>query len=72
MSPENRAALMVIVKEALANHPLQRVERVIYECHNGRLDGRIVTRNNLHLFRQYRNTVSGEPSVMTKEALEAV
>jgi hypothetical protein len=72
MTPENKTKLFAIVRTAIAEGSVARVQRAIYDCHNGRLDGWIVTQDNLHLFRQYRNNVSGDPARLTNEALEAV
>ena len=39
----------------------QIVESMIRHAHNGRIEGFMVTTDNLYLFRQYRNAVSCEP-----------
>jgi len=40
----------------------------IRDANNGRPDGRLVTNENLHLFRQYRNTVSPAPGHLVQAA----
>lgn len=37
----------------------------------GRPDGRLVTMENMHLFRVYRNSVSGDPQRLLLEASDA-
>lgn len=44
-------------------------EQLIRQAHEGRPDGVLVTKENLHLFRIYRNTVSSKPMQMVDEAL---
>lgn len=47
----------------------KHVESSILAAHLGRPDGLMVTTENMHLFRQYRNSVSGEPAHMVDAAL---
>ncbi len=64
------AALFPIVREALADYSEREVTQAIRRAHMaGAADGDIVTRENLHLFRQYRNAVSGDPAALIREAL---
>jgi hypothetical protein len=60
--------LSAIVAEAVERSGRKIVAEDIYAGHCGRLS-RLVTQENLHLFRQYRNTVSGDPDRLIDEAL---
>lgn len=42
----------------------------IYAAHNGRPDGYLVTNDNQHLFRLYRNNVSPNPDHLIDAALK--
>lgn len=44
-------------------------EQLIQQAHNGKPDGVLVTDDNLHLFRVYRNTVSPIPYQMVDDAM---
>lgn len=49
------------------------VARAIQDCHFGKLDGRLITQSNLHLFRRFRNDVelgSPNPVVLIDKARE--
>ena len=45
------------------------VEMDIFDAHNGKPDGYMVTNDNMYLFRQYRNSVSPSPRHMVDAAL---
>lgn len=64
MDEELRATVLA----ALDKYGEPLVIRRIEDCHNGRLDGYVVTNENLHLFRVYRNSVSGSGKRMVDEA----
>lgn len=70
MNRTDRTALMITVDDAVRQYGRGWVEDRITDAHLGRPDGRLVTDENLHLFRQYRNTVSADPRVLTDEALD--
>lgn len=71
MNDGTRQELMQYLREVLARPKVTKeyVADMIWDAHNGRPDGYIVTNDNLHLFRQYRNSVSSDPTVMIEEAL---
>lgn len=71
MKQENRQELMRIVNAALDDYSEQAIASIIVDAHNGRPDGLIVTDFNLHLFRQYRNSVSPSPAALIREALDS-
>lgn len=57
MQGEDRAELYGIVREAIDKYGHAQVSRCISEANNwGRVDGFVVTTDNMHLFRQFRNT----------------
>lgn len=66
----NHDELFALIRTLLETRPRRRLELAIAECHNGRLRDPITT-ENLHLFRRYRNTVSGDAARMIDEALAA-
>lgn len=72
MRTEDRHELMRIVREALDTYPRKHVERVILEAHEGRPREFVDPHVNMHLFRQYRNTVSGAPARLVDDALKEV
>ena len=45
------------------------VRQCIQDAHMGRPDGRLVTTDNMWMFRHYRNSVSPSPEQLVKEAL---
>jgi len=53
--------------EPFASLQRTRLVLIIEECHNGRLRHPI-TQDNLHLFRRYRNSVSGDARRMLADA----
>jgi hypothetical protein len=60
----------------LVNHAVDTLQRqyvwdCILACHNGRLEGPF-NQENLHLVRQFRNRVSGEPDVLIEAAARRV
>lgn len=64
MNEELRATVLAAIDKYGENLVINRIEA----CHNGRLDGYVVTNENLHLFRVYRNSVSGSGRRMVDEA----
>lgn len=48
----------------------RHVEQAIFDAHNGRPDGFLVTSDNMWLFRQYRNSVSPDPKRLVHEAMD--
>jgi hypothetical protein len=71
MKDTSRQELLSIVRAALDEYSENTVAWSIADANNGRPDGYIVTDANLHLFRQYRNSVSPNPSALIKEALDS-
>jgi hypothetical protein len=73
MAAEDKRELYRIVRDRLNGSGLsskrKHVESDILSAHMGRLDGRWIKPDNLHLFRQYRNYVSCEPAHMVDAAL---
>lgn len=73
MTDESKRELYRIIRDRLNNGRIsgkrKHVESDILSAHMGRPDGWWVTTKNLHLFRQYRNSVSGEPAHMVDAAL---
>ena len=71
MKQQNRQELLDIVNAALADYDERTIAWIIQDAHGGRPDGLIVTDTNLHLFRQYRNSVSPSPTALIREAIES-
>jgi hypothetical protein len=69
MRDEDKADLFRLVLERLDNGRRGAVSQSIYDAHNGRPDGLLVTTDNMWLFRQYRNSVSPSPGHMIDAAL---
>lgn len=72
MRDEDRAELISLVREWLDDSEEWCVRDAIAAAHVGRPDGLIVTMDNQHLFRQYRNYVSGEAQDLIDEAMKGV
>ena len=70
MTPESRTELLIIVNAAITDNEVSVVANSIMDANLGRPDGWIVTDDNLHLFRQYRNSVSANPNDLIREATE--
>ena len=64
MTTADKHKLFRIVIQSLnaqrSRYGRQIVESMIRHAHNGRIEGFMVTADNLHLFRQYRYDVSPE------------
>lgn len=60
--------LFALVRELLKTDALPYLSHCIVECHNGKLRGPI-NQSNLHLFRRYRNEISGNPATMIKQSI---
>jgi hypothetical protein len=70
MTYSDRQWLFRIVRRELEEGcTRKRLEEEIFAAHNGKPDGFLVTNDNLWLFRQYRNSVSGNPARLVDEAL---
>lgn len=73
MTDESKRELYRIILDRLNNGRIsgkrKHVESDILTAHMGRPDGWWVTDKNMHLFRQYRNSVSSEPAHMVDAAL---
>lgn len=73
MRDEDKSKLFRIVLARLDNGRLSgtrgAVSQSIYDAHNGRPDGLLVTTENMWLFRQYRNQVSPSPSHLIDSAI---
>lgn len=59
--------LFEIVREALQTRDAKSVARIIQAAHMG-TPRDFINNENLHLFRQYRNWVTGNPQTLIKEA----
>lgn len=68
MDKEDQVELFDIVRDAVDTYGRELTIRAISDSHMGRLDGRVVTPDNLHLFRRYRNTVTPSGVALMKEA----
>jgi hypothetical protein len=60
--------LFALVRELLETNDTTYLRKCIAECHNGNLRGPI-DQSNLHLFRRYRNEVSGNPQRMIEQSI---
>lgn len=71
MTDDNRQELLGIVRAALDKYGQKEVLDCIGQTNiNGGTDGFVVTADNIHLYRQYRNTYG--PGVdLVREAMEA-
>ena len=71
MLEADKQELYRLVLDHMEKYGQSLTETRIYAAHDGRPDGELVTNDNLHLFRQFRNTISGAPRVMVHAALES-
>lgn len=81
MKEENRAELLTIIREFIVKYETRpgrapgSAEGVlamkIQDAHFGSPDGWLVTMENMHLFRQYRNSVSPNAWTLVGEAYNA-
>jgi hypothetical protein len=73
MLETDRAELCRIVRAYIdpkrPGHKPKQVWQIIEAAHNGRPDGYLVTSDNMWLFRQYRNSVTGSPQDLIDEAM---
>ena len=69
MNEENKTELFTIVSKAVIEQGLESIARKIQACNAGNLDGYVVTNDNLHLFRQYRNQVSNDAYALVYDAV---
>lgn len=60
-------ALYPIVRAMLETCGENETKILIFDAHNGRLSFPI-TNENLHLFRLYRNNISGNPEQLIRDA----
>jgi hypothetical protein len=75
MTDDDKARLYQVIRDYHNRYhgPYMRtsMEQKIAACHmHGDVDGRLVTNENLPLFRQYRNSVSPNPRHMLDAALK--
>ena len=71
MLEADKQELYRLVLDHMEKHGQSLTEMRIYAAHNGNPDGDFVTQSNLHLFRQFRNTVSMAPRTLVHAALES-
>jgi len=69
MTPQAREQLHTLIREALATYSEEHLTQLIADAHNGHPDGHVITNENLHLLRQYRNTINPSPYALITEAL---
>ena len=69
MNEENKIELFSIVSKGVVEQGLESVVRKIQACNMGNLDGSLVTNENLHLFRQFRNGVSSNAHALVYDAI---
>jgi hypothetical protein len=69
MSNEYEELFAIITGAIDAGMKRELVELRIQKAHRGSPDGNLVTNENLHLFRVYRNHVAGKASVLVDAAL---
>lgn len=69
MNEENKTELFTIVSKAVIEQGLEPIARKIQACNMGNLDGSLVTNENLHLFRQFRNQVSSDAYALVYDAV---
>ena len=72
MNEENKKELFSIAIYFAELYDVATVIRAIGKSNLGNLDGEIVTNENLHLFRQYRNKVSSSPSALVYDAIKSL
>lgn len=68
--PEYRE-LMKLVLGWVDEHGEDFVSNVITRAHLGSPDGWLVTTSNMHLLRQYRNSMSADPEDMIADSIES-
>ena len=71
MLEADKQELYRLVLDHMEKNGQSLTEMRIYAAHNGNPDGDFVTQSNLHLFRQFRNTVSMAPRTLVHAALES-
>jgi hypothetical protein len=69
MNEKTKTELLTIVAKAIIEQGLESVARKIQACNMGNLDGSLVTNENLHLFRQFRNKVSSDAYALVYDAV---
>ena len=69
MKDEDYKALMRLVSGWLNVYGDERVATAIGDAHRARPDGDMVTTDNLHLVRQYRNSRSADPARLISDAI---
>jgi hypothetical protein len=72
MQDLDREQLRQSVRNFVALWGRNAVEMRVALAHNGQPDGRMVNSDNLALFRQYRNSVSGSAKRLVDESLGLV
>ena len=69
MTEEDKKELFEIVLDSVNRRGREVTEKRIWDAHMGSPDGWVVSMENMHLFRRYRNSVSGNPIHMVDAAL---
>ena len=69
MTKENQHELFEIVLASVNQRGREVTEKRIWDAHMGSPDGWVVTMDNMHLFRQYRNDIDPNPVHMVDSAL---
>ena len=69
MTEENKHKLFEIVVASVEKRGREVTEKRIWDAHMGSPDGWVVTMENLHLFRRYRNSIDPNPVHMVDSAL---
>jgi hypothetical protein len=72
MDDADKRELLTLVRGWLMSpgYPTKKVVAdAIFDAHNGRPDGYLVTNDNQWMFRQYRNSVSGNAATLMTEAM---
>ena len=69
MQEQDRKELMRLVSGWLNSHGDITVADIIMDAHLGMPDGVLVNSSNMHLVRQFRNSVSAEPADLISAAI---
>lgn len=69
MTKESKKELFETVLSHINTYGEESAIRAIWDAHDGLPDGWLVKNDNLHLFRQYRNSIDPRPMHMVESAL---
>ena len=69
MTEEDKKELFEIVLASVNQRGREVTEKRIWDAHMGSPDGWVVTMENMHLFRRYRNSIDPNPVHMVDSAL---